>query len=256
MAQGEIGCETGCERGSGAGKPAAAMARNELCFGGLGLGFRFGLATAPVLRARSTPRSPADRWSAAHVWAGPDRAAVQCLRACDRPLQQFPRQLVGSCMTNLAESAACLEHEPDKRAPVFRKACRGCDAQIVKNRTQSVRKARSSALNKAFSSGEEPSSPGWRRRHGGSRDACRNAALRQRQSRNLDAPGPRRIQERPRAAAGIMQYRLDPMRHEGVAGVLRQARDRDHPVGGVGNDGKALLTEFAARSRARSAPAR
>ena len=76
------------------------------------------------------------------------------------------------------------------------------------------------------------------------RDVCRNAALRQRQSRNLNAPGPRRIQERPRAAAGIMQYRLDPMRHKGVTDVLRQARDRNHPVGGVGNDGKTLLGEF------------
>ena len=38
----------------------------------------------------------------------------------------------------------------------------------------------------------------------------RNAALRQGKRRNLDAACPRRIEKGPRAAAGIMQHRLDP----------------------------------------------
>ena len=85
--------------------------RNRLRDGGLGdrlsatrlaarLGRGAASAAAPARarlagsRARSTPRSPRDRWSAARAWAGPDRAAVQCLRACHRPSQRFLEQLL------------------------------------------------------------------------------------------------------------------------------------------------------------------
>ncbi len=53
---------------------------------------RTALRTMPRQRSssRSILRSPRDRWSAARASAGPDRAAIQCLRACHRPSRRFP----------------------------------------------------------------------------------------------------------------------------------------------------------------------
>ncbi len=78
--------ETGRDGGSATGELLDGS------FGDLGRGLSHGLGRrlGESSSSRSTLRSPRGRWSAARASAGPNRAAIQCLRACHRPSQRFP----------------------------------------------------------------------------------------------------------------------------------------------------------------------
>ena len=70
--------------------------------------------------------------------------------------------------------------------------------------------------------------------------------MRDRQRRDFDAFVSCRIQEGPRAATGVVQHRLDPMRGKAIADIARQYLDRSHAIGGLRHHAEALGAELGA----------
>jgi hypothetical protein len=126
MAQGETGCETGFDTGSGGA--AGCGDGSELDSASATSGLDSGSGSPCACSAGSGGGGSLDTSVARRSMVGGARLGRS--GSGSGPVSLGLSSTIAAVplavgRPNLAESAACLEHDPDKRAPVFRKACPG-----------------------------------------------------------------------------------------------------------------------------------